>query len=405
MRQSTRISSLFLLLALLSLGFARPPQGGSGLGASDIQVLYNFGEQITFRARLSAPAAIQQASILFHDLNESVTRLEAIQVAADGTTTFQYDASQKALRPFATIAFWYRAILQDGSTVESPFFYFRYDDNRFPWRSLADGPLAVRWYAGDDAFGQAALDAARKGLAGTGQVVAVRPDSPLDIYVYAAAEDLRGALVLGGQEWTAGHADPALGVVMVSVAPGEAQSLELERQIPHELAHVMLYRSLGAAGYARLPAWLNEGIATMAELSPNPDHAGALSVARQNNSLIPFADLCASFPPDSGRAFLAYAQSESFVRYLRETFGDTGLLALTKAYADGLDCDLGATRALGMPLARLEVRWRESALGQNVAGVAARNLLPYVLLLLLVLVVPIWGAVDTLRVGRRNARK
>jgi hypothetical protein len=381
MMHSTRLASLFLLLALLSLGLARPPQGGSGLGASDVQVLYNFGEQITFQARLSAPAAIQQASILFHDLNESITRLEAIQTAADGTAVFRYDASQKALHPFATIAFWYRAILQDGRTVESPFFYFRYDDNRFPWRTVSDGPLNVHWYAGDDAFGQAALDAAKKGLAGTGPVVAAAPDIPFDIYVYAASEDLRGALTLGGQEWTAGHADPALGVVMVSVAPGEAQSLELERQIPHELAHVMLYRGLGAAGYERLPAWLNEGIATMAELSPNPDYAGALRAASQNNSLIPFADLCTAFPPDSGRAFLAYAQSESFVRYLRETSGDTGLVALAKAYADGLDCDLGATRALGAPLSRLEARWRESALGQNVAGVATRNLLPYVILL------------------------
>lgn len=393
------------LLCLLSLSFVGPPQGTEGLAATEIQVLYNFAEQITFQARLSAPIPIQTASLLFRDLNEEITRVEQIEVAADGRTQFQYDASQRALRPFATIAFWYQAVLQDGTSVTSPFLYFRYDDNRFPWRSASQGSLTVHWYAGDETFGQAALDSARRALAGTAGIVTARQDTPLEVYLYASPDDLRGALALGGADWAAGHADPALGVAMVSVSPGEAQSLELERQIPHELAHILLYRSLGATGYNRLPAWLNEGIATMAELSPNPDHATTLAAFSRSDGLIPLGELCASFPPDSGRAFLAYAESESFVRYLRETYGDTGLAALANAYADGLDCDLGATRAVGRPLTQLEAHWRETVLGQNIAGVAARNLLPYVILLLLVLVVPTWGAVDTLRMGRRNARK
>src|SRR5208283_445419 len=107
----------------------------------------------------------------------------------------------------------------------------------------------------------------------------------------------------------------------------------------------MLYRSLGD-GFNRLPTWLEEGIASMEELYPNPDYANALEVAGKNNSLLSFEDLCASFPADSGRAYLAFAESQSFVRFLRDTYGNTGIVALTKAYADGLDCNLGATRAV-----------------------------------------------------------
>ena len=405
MKKQARFLCILILAALPALAFGPQPQGEAGLGVSDVQVLYNFGEQITFQARLSAPAPMREASIWIHDLNESISRSETIDVAADGMTRFQYDAGGKRLPPFATIAFWYEAGLPDGSKITSPLLYFRYDDNRFPWRTASDGPLAVHWYAGDDAFGEAALDAARRALVEISRDLPAAPDAPLEVYIYASAEDLRSALSLGGEDWTAAHADPALGVVMVPVPPGEAQSLDLERQIPHELAHTLLFRSLGGPGYGRLPAWLNEGIAGMAELSPNPDHARTLTAASQGSGLIPFADLCISFPPDSARAFLAYAESESFVRYLKDAYGDTGLVALAKAYSDGLDCDLGATRALGLPLTRLEARWRESALGQNVAGVAGRNLLPYVILLLLVLVVPVWGAVDTLLMGRRNAGK
>jgi hypothetical protein len=129
-----------------------------------------------------------------------------------------------------------------------------------------------------------------------------------------------------------------------------------------------------------------------------------LAAAVDSNSLLPLSELCAAFPPDTGRAFLAYAQSKSFVRFLLDNFGTTGLSALTSAYADGMDCEEGARRALEQPLSQLEVRWRESALGENRSGVVAANLFPYLLVLALVLFVPVWGALGRILVRRKHAR-
>jgi hypothetical protein len=163
----------------------------------------------------------------------------------------------------------------------------------------------------------------------------------------------------------------------------------------------MLYRSLGKS-YASQPAWLLEGIASMVEY-PNPDYRYALDVASKKDALIPFENLCASFPTDVSNASLAYAQSQSFVTYIRETYGTSGLTRLTKSYSEGFNCELGATNALGTPLSQLDARWRESVLGQNITGVAIRNLLPFVLLMALVLVVPVWGAIDIIRQRRKRA--
>jgi len=212
---------------------------------------------------------------------------------------------------------------------------------------------------------------------------------------------LKSSLTLGGRQWEAGHADPSLGIGMLAVAPSDSQSINLQQLVPHELTHIMLYRFLGD-GFNRLPTWLEEGIASMEELYPNPDYASALDAASKNNSLLSFKDLCVSFPADSGRAYLAFAESQSFVRFLRDTYGNTGIVALTQAYADGLDCDLGATRAVGVPLNQLEMRWRETVLGQNVAGIAVQNLLPYLIILGLTLIVPIWGAIGIIVARRKN---
>lgn len=399
-----RAGWVVLVMAALLLG--RPQQAGAqgGIEVSDVQVVYNFGEQITFQARIQASIGITQASVLFRETNEQATRVEPLVLDQNGAGSFQYNAAQNILPPFSNIVFWFQATLADGSTQTSPIYNFRYDDNRFPWRDTTRDLITVHWYDGDDAFGQSALDSAQAGLNAIGQVVPLTLDAPLDVYVYSNADDLQGALFLGGKQWVGGHADPAIGVVMVAIAPNLAQGIEMDTEIPHELAHVMLYRNMGGS-YSRLPAWLNEGIAAMVERYPKPDYANALTLASQNGSLLPFTDLCASFPPDAGRAYLAYAQSQSFTRYLRDTYGIPGLTALTKAYADGLDCELGATRAFGVPLTQLDTRWRESVLGQNVAGVALRDLAPYLLVMGMALVIPLWGVVTMLSAKRREERE
>ena len=114
-------------------------------------------------------------------------------------------------------------------------------------------------------------------------------------------------------------------------------------------------------------------------------------IASQDSSLLPIADLCDTFPLDASRAFLAYAESQSFVRFLRDSYGTPALFSLTSAYADGLSCDQGVMRTLGTSLASLDTRWRESVLGQNVVGVFLRNMLPYLGLFVFMLLIPLIG--------------
>jgi hypothetical protein len=137
-----------------------------------------------------------------------------------------------------------------------------------------------------------------------------------------------------------------------------------------------------------------EGFATNMELYPDPGYEEALKTAAAEEILIPFTDLCDSFPAHSGSAYQAYAQSKSFLHYIRGAHGNDGISKLTSAYAEGLSCSAAATRALGVPLTQLDAGWRETVLGQNVTAVAVRNLFPYLALMALVLLVPIWGALD-----------
>jgi len=177
-------------------------------------------------------------------------------------------------------------------------------------------------------------------------------------------------------------------VVLLAVTPGPGQSIEMETLIPHELAHVMLYRSVGD-GYASLPVWLSEGIASLAELYPDPDFDVILKEAKEKNTLVPIAQLCDAFPPDGSS--LAYAESQSFVRFLRDTYGTSYLNSLLSDYANGMSCENGVTHTFKTPLGNLDARWRESVLGQNEVEVLLRNMLPYIWLFGLLLLIPLIG--------------
>lgn len=386
----------FFVIALLILFSAHQARAQSSVELENVGATVKFGEQVTFFATIKSSIPIQTASITIFDESQNFRLTQLLNVPSDGSTQFILDVRQIKLRPFSDIKWNYQFTLSDGSTTESNTFSARYADDRFPWQTLESGTLRVHWYSGDTNFGQAAIDTVQTGLTSVSNLVAVDLAQPVEFYIYANANDLRGTLTDTDNQWVAGHTDPALGVVMVVIEPGAEQKILMEQRIPHELMHVMLSRAVGA-GYENLPAWLREGTATLAEMYPNPEYDRVLADAAKNGTLIPLKELCASFPADTGQAFLAYAESRSFTNYLHSNYGSSGLLKLATSYADGVECDRGAELALRISLSTLEARWHSAALGGSAVLPALQNMLPYLVLLCLVLIVPFIGILTTRR--------
>jgi hypothetical protein len=283
---------------------------------------------------------------------------------------------------------------------------FYYEDNRFVWKIMQSGPFRIHWYDGNDAFGQELLDVAQKSLQqAQGWLPVATPDEiEINIYAYASAQEMRSTMMLAGTTWVAGHADVDLQLIVASLPPGPEQRTEMERIIPHELMHNLLYLTVGSA-YFKLPSWLNEGLASVNEIYPNPYYHTILSQAAAKGSLLSFSDICQNFPVDASGAYLAYAQAASFTRYLYDQYGTEGLEALVVIYAQSseLDCQDGTAKALGTTLNQLERGWRQTVLGEKNASAGESSLWPWVIVLGVVLVVPftVWIA-SAIRRARRS---
>jgi len=391
--RSARCVVLTFLLAL-ALTSVKPVDAQTNVDM-DLAASVQFGESVTFIARLKAPLPIQNALIYIHDVTQSVTYSQPVTFDSNGVSEFRFDTRQNALRPFTTVLWRYQLTLTDGGVAQSPTGSVRYEDNRFAWHSLEADSLRIHWYIADDSFGLAALNAAQAGLQNIRGFFPPDLSQPIDMYLYASESDLRGALP-GAEAWAAGHADSGAGVITVTVEAGVERTLVMEQRIPHELMHVLLARQIGA-GYRNLPAWLREGMSMLAEAYPNPDYDRVLADAAERDALIPMRDLCASFSPQADSAFLAYAQSRSFTNYLRSVYGADGLLTLARAYASGVTCERGPERAFGVTFVKLERDWRVNVLGQESVVSMLEDFLPYLVLLCLVVLFPFIGIFNSLR--------
>lgn len=327
---------------------------------------YSFAKQITFLLEAATPAQVTKLYLFFVATGGERTDSFEVPFRQEDDTlsaTYLHDLRLSPLPPFDTVTFWWE-IKYGGESYTTDRKSFDYVDDRFLWEQLDDeeNHITVHWIKeqGDPEFGQTALDIARVSLKDmNAELRAPLPES-ITIYIYDTQENLNGAMVLAGRNWASGQAHPDLGVIVIAIPQDGFYTSRMERYIPHEVTHLLVYQVVTPEGYNYVPEWLDEGLATANEQLPTPEHALMLEQARLQRQLIPLQDLCVPFPPDAQTAYLAYAQSGSVVKYVRERYGAQGIRDLLAAYANGASCTSGVEEALDISLNTLEIDWQAS---------------------------------------------
>ncbi len=383
---SLRVLSLLIVVMTSLAGRALIVQAQTLPGFSKIDMVYTFSDQAVFHASLQ-PAALVKSAYLFIQPAGERARSEKVILNEQGEISFIYDLKTHPLRPFAHTEYWFMAVSTNEDNISSLKNTFDYIDNRQTWQNLDNGEIQVNWLSGDLSFGQSALDTAVSGAKAAFSLLPGQNLKGLRVFIYDSAAHLQDSLTYEAASWTVGKASPDLGVVLVSIPPGIDQLVEMERQIPHEIMHILMY-TIVKEKYSAVPIWMNEGLASLAETRPNPDYQRALKNAVKDNSLAPISTLCASFPQDASDAFLAYAQSASFVQFLQSKFGNNGLLELVNAYKDSYSCEEGVQASTGNSLSQLDYRWRQETLGVDTGSLAVQNLSPYLIVVAVLLVIP-----------------
>jgi hypothetical protein len=383
-RRTTCALAILTIAALifpLAVGPVAAQGPDEGITVTANTANHEFGQRVTFHVEATSPTPITNAVIAYRTADNQGTSVIPLSFdpAPQVSLNYVHEISSGYLKPFVTIEYWWSLENEGGQQVNTPLQSLTYEDNRFGWHT-ASGPNAiVNWYAGDAAYAQAALDIATSSLARISQELSVTPPDPLHLYLYASTDDLQGALLSRQREWIGGEAFPELDTLLIAVSPEDGYTLVMRRIIPHEITHILLHHATGGAT-ARVPPWLSEGLATFNEELPDPDAALILQAALDEDRLIPLDTLCGTFPSDTEQARLAYAQSASLVRFVRDFYGEQALAGLVSAYAGGMSCRGAVDRVLGLSLEQLDSRWRAYLGAQTPQAALWRAAAPWLLL-------------------------
>ena len=343
---------------------------------------YQFADWLSFSAHASGSITITQAMVFYQAGSALPVGQPADQFAAatevDLAATITFSTSRPAA--FSIITYWWEVVDASGNRQQSELRTFKYIDNRFAWQTLDEGHARIYWYQGDSTLSTSAARLVAETLPRLEQQLGAAAPDKLDVYIYAALDDLRSAVELAGRDWLGGQARPELGVILIAVPPGPEADLQLRRDLPHELTHLMLYLA-AYPRYDAVPAWLDEGLATLNEAEPNPAQAVALQAALTAGKVSALEALCGTLPTDATDVLAAYAQSRGVVQQIVDGYGSTGIQALLAAYRDGASCAGGVERGLNTTLTGLDLKWRASLSPDSGASTLAKGLGPWLLIL------------------------
>jgi hypothetical protein len=387
-----------ILILIFAILFPPGDAHAEGITVTGGGVEYFFAQRMTFRVSARSDADIKSVMVVFR-AGSGPERRGAATFAPNKTieAEFVQPLANNALPPFSAVTFWWELSDAAGHKLTTPPQAIEYLDNRFTWQEVAESNVRVRYYAGDAAYARTALSEAQSALAHVNKELQAPLPPRVEVYLYATLDDLQSALMLTGRDWQGGQARPDLGVVLLAIPPGQEAPAQMKRDIPHEMTHLLVFQATGI-GYARVPRWLDEGLASANEELARPAYQLALEVALREGRLFALESLCAPFPADAAEAQLAYAQSQSVVQFIRDRHPD-GIRKLLGAYTGGATCSGGVEQALGYTLGALDLTWRAS-LGPQGPWLALVNSVGAWVLLVIV----VSAALLPLAFARRKAR-
>ena len=323
---------------------------------ANVQAEYQYGEVLSVQASYTGSQNLQNATLDLQTSNKT-TYQYPLSATSQGTLFSQIKLGSLTIPPFSRVYYWFDLTFADGTTYASPAYWFDYLDNRYSWQTNQSKWFNINWVKGNTAYGAGLQDLALAGLKNATKVLPISPNLPITIYVYPDAQAAQSILSSTDPDWISGAALPQSNLIVVSASADLNSTQDLERQIPHELTHLLEYQ-ITRENYSSNPAWLLEGLATTSETYPNPDYARILQKAGSTHNLNPMNQLCHAFSPDTQEASLAYAQSASFVQYLTSRFGTAKIIQLLQSSGNGLDCSQVESNILGVNLETLDSNWQ-----------------------------------------------
>nr|MBA3534774.1 hypothetical protein [Ardenticatenales bacterium] len=330
---------IFFLTLLIFLGLSAPSVHAQGpiSATADATLLPELPRRLHFTLDASTSAGdLTEARLFFRPTGSSSRISEPVQFDPAPTVALEHEWQMQlnGMPPGAEIEYIWRLKDSSGNEFETESQTIIALDPRYDWQLIEDEELAIAWYDGDEAWGQAMFETGKEAMAQLEESLGSDITHQIRLVAYASGDDFRGAFP-PQQDWIGGQAFPDLGVTVQIIGAGEEGWMTTV--LFHELSHLVFHQAMEGA-LANAPSWLDEGLAMYNE----PDSRGSadqIQAAAEDNELLPFSQLQGNFGADGRTVGLAYAESEMIVTHLIEDCSEDGFRQFIQNLVDDMAVD------------------------------------------------------------------
>ena len=352
-----------ILLVVVSIWDVATADEG-GIRVRNAQAESSFPDGIRFTIEAESPGIIDDVRVFFRKAEqEGRSAYRAIEVepaaAVSGETLLPARTGAQYFPPGTKIEYSFEIRDKAGAVLRTEPQVFVYDDIRFEWQSLTEGLVTVYYY-GDyvQERAQVILDAATETTRIMVPVLGAEPSAPLRIVAYNNQRHMAAALPFRSQAVQQDLQVQGMAFSDDRVLLIHAFDATVTGTTAHEFTHLLVAEAAGPA-IARVPAWLNEGLAEYGNIDATDDYTAALRYGIFTRRLRPLWYL-SSFSGSPDDVLIAYGQGRSVVNYLIGAYGPDKIAELMRVIQESPNIDQALMQVYGFDQHGLDSEWREA---------------------------------------------
>lgn len=324
-------------------------------------VTSQFPDGLTFSVAAKSSKEIVEIAVRFkvgHQKSGVYEYFEFVPGKTVETNLFwNTNTRAKYIPPGTNITYSFVVTNVEGESVETEKDDFTYSDVRFKWDEVSEGGITVYYHGPVKARAQAILDSIVQTMVYTEPVFGDQQKGPIRVTVYNNVKEMLYALppkssTVSNELITQGQAFKGIDTLLVlgggRLSVGTAS---------HEVAHILIHRA-GDSVYGSVPAWLDEGLAELANVSSSFSYDNAVDFAVHTDRLLPITSM-KSLPGNPEDIIIFYGQAKSIVEFMVIKYGPGEMRALMATMQKGVNVDDAIKEVYGVSRLELENLWRD----------------------------------------------
>ena len=362
MRPRLLLGALAVLLAAPLFLLAEVTHAeGESIAITSSSATSEFPEGMRFNASVDSAAEVASLAVRLRIGQQTRGVYEYLEVLDDGPTSYELfwrtNSAARYIPPGTIITYNFEVEDVDGNRLDTEPAEFIYEDIRFEWEEVSEGPVTVAYHGPVATRGRLILDAILKTMEIVGPVLGAETTEPIRVTMYNNNAEMLGALppaspTLRRELITEGQAFTEVGTLITIGSGGLA-----EGTASHEVTHILTHRA-GDSLVRRVPTWLDEGLSEYGNIQPGFSYDIALEFAVARDALMPITFMPA-LPGIPEEVIIFYGQARSIVRYMVGRFGPENMTRLMAALKSGTNVDLALEEVYGFDRLGLANEWRD----------------------------------------------